>query len=221
MILMTAAVGAAVCWLAFLARPHAPPAVEIEAPTPLTMRSGRFPERWIPSSHRLIWLRWLSLKVLGPPPEVKLEMKMIEQTNTMAGLIAEGALGPPLARSHGVAVWLLAGTDPPRTSISSTTVRSSITMEDRGEAAMNYVAGQTTVAEEIFPRRFGDGVEVWERFVCQSGGTTNFVARIRARLPYGHSAFVVDDRAPEAKTNRIGFLLYPDEADDNGHSLRR
>jgi len=223
MMLSVVGVAAAICALAFLTRPRTLSPVVIETPNPLTMKSGRFPDRWIPKTPRLNWLRALCQSVLGVPHPVKLEMTVLTQTNTMAELIAGGQLGAPTARGNGVAVWLLPATDPPAWEKRAVTAKSSMTTFNRQEIAVTFTDNQigVTFTEEVFPRLRANGVEVWMRLLSQAGPVTNLAMRIHAQMVYGHGVLVVDDRAPAAETNRTAFLIYPVEVDANGIPVTR
>ena len=78
------------------------PEVVLLPPTPLVDTQGRIPERWIPA--KWTWLYRTCRSVFGAPRQVELDMTIIDVTNTVDRIIAEGNLGEPLARSNGVAV---------------------------------------------------------------------------------------------------------------------
>src|SRR5580658_5870044 len=88
-----------------LDRPSALPPVTILPSTPLAVKSGRWPDRWIPANWG--WLHRACQFVFGHPRQVGINAQIIEDSETVASIVAQNSLGPPQAQSNGLAVWIL------------------------------------------------------------------------------------------------------------------
>jgi hypothetical protein len=191
------------------------PAVMILPPGPLVVKSGRAPDRWIPS--KWIWLRKACLLVLGRPRQVEFNVERFESSETAASVIARNSLGPPQAQSNGVAVWLLAdwAFRPPKGRLIKHMPRARMITSDLGQGRVGF----GDASADLFGRLQKRTVDLSTRVIVASALETNFVAAARAQLPYGQALLVLDVRQPESATNRFEFLLMADEIDAKGNML--
>jgi hypothetical protein len=201
-----------------LSKPPALPAVMILPPTPLAVKSGRVPDRWIPA-------KWTRLQracryFLGDPKQVGFNVRYMETSETVESIISRNSLGPPQARGNGLAVWILPdGTlRPPK---GDTTVlgaaRILTAARERAKLSVTHKAGNYSA--EVFPILEDETVDFLTRLIVTSAGKTNFVAAARAQLPYGQALFVLDVRQPEVDDYRMGFLITADEYDAKGNKV--
>ncbi len=191
------------------------PAVLILPPGPLVVKSGRVPDRWIPS--KWIWLRRACLFVLGHPREVEFNVERFESSETVAATIARNALGPPQAQSNGVAVWLLPdwAFRPPKGRLIKHMPRARMTTSDLGQGRVGF----GDCSADLFGRLQKRTLDLSTRLIVASASETNFAAAARAQLPYGQALLVLDVRQPETVTNRFSFLVMADEIDAKGNKL--
>jgi hypothetical protein len=191
-----------------LDRSPALPPVMILAPTRLVVKSGRVPDRWIPTKWTL--LQKACQRVLGPPRTVFLDIQFREVHGTLKSIIAQNFLGQPLNESNGVAVWMVPGRLRPRFIRDSPIITANLT-----------VAKRTSFWEtaEVFPRLKEETIDLSTLLIDASVTQTNFVAAIRAQLPYGKELFVLDVRQPEMATNRAGIWIKGDEIDAKGNKV--
>jgi hypothetical protein len=201
-----------------LERAPAFPAATILPSTPLVVKTGRVPDRWIPA--KWTWLRRACQFVLGDPRQVGFDIQFIEASETAASIITENSLGQPQAESNGLAVWLLPGTtlQPPK---SASTIRSMprITTADGMQASV--MSGSTTdmFKADLFALLAKGTVDLSARLIVVSAGQTNFVGAVRAQLPYNKALFLLDMRQPESASNRMEFLITADEYDAAGNKV--
>jgi hypothetical protein len=200
-------------------RPAALPAVVILPPTPLEVKSGRVPERWIPA--KWIWLRRACRFVLGPPRQVGFNVQFIETSETMASIVAQNSLGPPQARSNGVAVWMIPDGTPRQPGGAATIMpRARAIAIDCGKARLTVGGpGADLYSADLFGALEKETVDLSTRVMVSSSGQTNFVAAVRAQLLYGKALFLLDVRPPESATNRFEFLITADEYDAKGNKI--
>jgi hypothetical protein len=195
-------------------RPPALPPVIILPPTPLAVKSGRLPERWIPT--KWIWLFRACQFVLGPPRQVGFNIECIEASETVASIVAQNSLASPQAQSNGVAFWMLPdGTLRQPRSVATIMSRIRVSTSDQGEASV--VSGDYRA--DLFARLEKETVDLSTRLIVSSAGQTNFVAAVRAQLPYGNALLVLDVRQAESATNRFEFLITADEYDAKGNKI--
>ena len=218
-LLIIAALVLLVIAVVVLPRHPAPPDVVLLPPVPLVDTQGRIPERWIPA--RWTWLHRTCRLFFGAPRQMELDITIIDVTNTVARIIADGNLGQPLARSNGVAAWLKPDDTPPRTLVFSTSMSAKIQTADRTEATMIMLGNQGNYKEDIFPRLNATNIDLSLLCIISSGMATNFAAAARAQLPYGHGLLLVDDKTPELSTNRTELLITAYETDDKGNRISR
>jgi hypothetical protein len=190
------------------------PAVMILPPGPLVVKSGRVPDRWIPS--KWIWLRKACLFVFGRARQVEFNVECFESSETVAATLARNALGPPQAQSNGVALWLLPdwAFRPPKVRVKIMR-RARMTTSDLGQGTV----GVGDYSADLFGRFEKRTVDLSTRLIVASALETNFVAAARAQLPYGQALLVLDVRQPETVTKRLAFLIMADEIDAKGNKL--
>jgi hypothetical protein len=205
----------------FLAHFDRPPAVTILPPTPLNVKSGRAPDRWIPV--KWVWLRRACGFVFGLPRQVGFDIQFVKATEPVALIVAQNSLGPPQAQSNGLAGWILpVGTQHSLKGTESivwwpgalTTDRTEASLHSRGVIPIDYGA-------HLFPRLEKDRVDLSTYFSAISPVQPCFFAAVRAQLPYGKRLFVLDVRQPELATNRFGFLVTAEEYDAKGKKVKR
>jgi hypothetical protein len=202
----------------FLDRPPALPAVTILPSTPLVVKSGRVPDRWIPANWTL--LQRACQFVLGAPRQAVFDVQFIETSESAASIIAENSLGQPLAESNGLAVWVLRGTTLQQ-SKGASTIRSMprITTADAMQASV--MSGSTTdnYRADLFGRLEKGAIDLSTRLIVSSAAQTNFAGAVRAQLPYNKALFLLDMRQPASASNRMEFLLTADECDAAGNRI--
>jgi hypothetical protein len=212
-ILIAVLLGGAILFLVF-DKPPTLPAVIILPASPLLVKSGRVPDRWIPANWT--WLRRACRFVLGAPRQVGIDIQCIEASKDVASVVAQNSLGPPQGQSNGVAVWILPGGTLRQPGDSATIMpRARAITIDKGEARMTV----GNFSADLFPKLEKGTVDLSTRFIVSSSGQTNFVAAVRAQLPYGKALFVLDVRQPESATNRYEFLITADEYDAKGNKI--
>jgi hypothetical protein len=197
-----------------LDRPPALPAVTILPPGPLVAKSGRVPDRWIPA--KWTWLQKTCLFVFGPPRQVGFSTEFIEASESVPSIVAHNSLGPPQAESNGLAVWILPGDVlvQPGGASSIMSAPRILTVD----AGLSVVISSAFRAE-LFPQMNNGTVDLSTRLIVSSAMQTNFVAAVRAQLPYGKALFLLDVRHPESASNRQEFLITADEYDAKGNKL--
>jgi hypothetical protein len=198
----------------------APPAVIILPPTPLVVKSGRVPDRWIPAGWT--WLHRACQFVFGPLKQVDMRTQIIQVSETANSIIALNSLGQPQAESNGLAVWILpdgASTKPK----GDTKILAMPRMTTSDGMAGSLGVGTTTggFSVELFPQLHGKSVDLSVRLTSKLEGQTNFLAAMRAHLPYGQTLVVLDVRQPALKTNRYEFLIVVDEIDAKGNKVHQ
>jgi hypothetical protein len=202
----------------FLDNPPALPAVMILPPTPLAVKTGRVPDRWIPAKWTL--LQRACLFVLGAPQQVGFDVQFIEASETVDSIVAQNSLGQPQAQTNGLAVWILPGETltPPR---GASTVRSDprIITVDGMQAVVMSTSATDMYRVDFFPRLEKGTVDLSTRLIVASAAQTNFVAAVRAQLPYGKALFLLDVRQPASASNRLEFLITADEYDAKGNRV--
>ncbi len=191
------------------------PVVVILPPTPLAVQSGRVPDRWIPWNWT--WLRRSCLFVLGLPRQVSLEIECSAVSEKVSSITAENSLGPPLADSNGVAVWIVPAD---RSWVwgapSSIMPRAHVVTSDQGQATVlvrDYKA-------DLFGHLQKLTVDLSTRLIIGSATQTNFVAAARAQLPYGKRLLILDVRKPDSATYRIEIFVTADEIDATGNKAQ-
>ena len=93
--------------------------------------------------------------------------------------------------------------------------RARVLTSDQGQARVSV--GNDSA--DVFARLEKETVDLSTRIMVCSSGQTNFVAAVRAQLPYGKALFLLDERQPEAATNRFEFLITADEYDAKGNKI--
>jgi hypothetical protein len=195
-------------------KPPALPALMILPTTPLAVTSNRLPDRWIPA--KWIWLQRVWLFVFGPPRQVQFNLQCISSSETVASIVSQNSLGLPQAESKGLAVWMIPdGTLRQRKGASTIMARPRVSTSDQGEARVIF----GDYSADLFARLEKETVDLSTRLIVYSSGQTNFVAAMRAQLPYGQTLFVLDVRQPEVATNRFEFLITADEYDAKGNKI--
>ncbi len=189
--------------------------------TPLAVKSGRLPDRWIPSHWG--WLYRACQFVLGAPRQVTFNVQCIGTSETVASVIAQNSLGPPQARSNGLAVWLVPESTlkPPKGFSSSAWGVNTV---DRMKAGNSFgVANGPVVSysSEFFPQLEKDNVDFSGRLAVTWPGLTNFVAAVHAQLPYNKTLFCLEVGQPESPGIRTVFLITADEFDAKGNKLQK
>ena len=192
-------------------------------PAPLAVTSGRLPDRWIPAKwHRL---QQACRLVLGPPRQVGLDIQFDEVSETVASIVARNSLGPPQAQSNGVAGWILsqrtlqslegaAKTNlvRSRTLILPTADQTEVRLRNRRRNPIDY-------SGDLFSRLEKEKVDLSTHLIATSPAQSNFVAAVRAQIPYGKLLLVLDVRQPESATNRFEFLIAAYEVDAKGNII--
>jgi hypothetical protein len=195
-------------------RPPALPAVMILPPSPLTVKSGRAPDRWIPANW--VWLRRTCLSIFGQPRQVGFDIECIEASETVAAIIAKNSLGQPQAESNGVAIWMLPEATLGQPSGPARIMpRARASTLDREKASL----GVGDYSADLFAGLEKETVDLSTRLMVISSGQTNFTAAARAHLPYGKALLILDVRQPELATNRFEFLITADEIDARGNRI--
>jgi hypothetical protein len=213
-IVLILALLAGIILLVCLDRPPALPAVTILPATPLVVKSGRVPDRWIPA--KWTWLQKACRFVLGAPRQAGFDIHFIQDSETVAAILAENSLGPPQTESNGLAVWILPGETMQQPKGASFIISAPrILTTDRTKAMV--MSGRYST--ELFPQLKKGTVDLTTRLIVSSGAQTNFVGAVRAQLPYGHALFLLDVRQPESASNRQEFLITADEYDAKGNKV--
>jgi hypothetical protein len=199
-------------------RPPALPALAILPPTPLAVKSGRVPDRWIPA--KWTWLRRACLFVLGAPRQVGYDIQFIQDSETVASILAENSLGPPQAESNGVAIWILPGeTLKQPNGASTTTIGSRILTTDQMSGKVFGFGSTGGHTVEFFARLEKGTIDLSTCLTLPSAAQSNSFVAVRAQLPYGHALFLLDVRQPESASNRLEFLITADEYDAKGSKV--
>jgi len=205
-ILLVLALLAGMLPFVFLDSPPALPAVMILPPTPLVVKSGRVPDRWIPA--KWTWLQKACQRVLGPPRVVFLDIQFRELDGTLKSIIAQNFLGQPFSESNGVAVWIVPVRPRPRFKLDGPIFTTNLTES-------KWTRFWKTA--EVYPRLEEKTIDFSTLLIDASATQTNFVAAIRAQLPYGKELFVLDVRQPEMAANRAAVWIHGDETDAKGN----
>jgi hypothetical protein len=207
---------AGIVFVVWLDRPPALPAVVILPSTPLVVKSGRVPDRWIPAQWTL--LRRACQFVLGHPRQVGFDIQFIEASETVASIVAQNTLGQPLAQTNGWAVWILPGRTLQRSNAASTSRSAPRIITTDGMQA-SVMSGGTTdrYQADMFARLEKGTVALSSRLIVVSAAQTNFIAAVRAQLPCNKALFLLDVRQPESASNRLEFLITADEYDARGN----
>ena len=196
--------------------PPAPPPVTILPPTPLAVKSGRVPDRWIPRNWN--WLRRVCWSVLGHERQVDLKVEFSQTAEPLA--VLEKALGQPQTESNGVAVWMVPESILRRPKDVATTVFApEVTVNERRMARMTTSGSITNYQVDLFPLLEKETLDLSTRVLATSNGQTNFVAALRAHIPYGKVLLLLDIRHPEAASSRLEILIRADESDPAGNWL--
>lgn len=200
-----------------------PPAVTYLPPTPLKVKSGRVPDRWIPA--KWVWLQRLCRRVFGPPRQVVTTIETMEYFDTVAAIIAKNSLGQPQAETNGVAIWIVPDSFMERDWISGRDVRW-----EQGRNEERKLTRLTTGL--ILPsfRMYGmestlrlrkETIELSVRLIVTKEQETNFVAAVRAQLPYGKALLNLDVRQPDSQQYRSELVIAADECDNIGNWFHR
>jgi hypothetical protein len=89
---------------------------------------------------------------------------------------------------------------------------------DQTEAkVINRAMGPVSYRAEFFPYLEKETIDLSARLIVTATAQSNFVAAVRAQLPYGRAVFVLDVRQPESATNRIEFLITAYEFEAKGN----
>jgi len=72
---------------------------------------------------------------------------------------------------------------------------------------------------DVFPHLEKETLDLSTRFIFTSSGKTNFVAAVRAHIPYGQTLLIFDVRHPVPALHRMGFLITVDNDDGNGNKI--
>jgi hypothetical protein len=201
-----------------LDRPPALPAVIILPPAPLAVKSGRVPDRWIPANWT--WLQRACQYVLGAPRQIGYAIQFIEVSDTVDSIIAQNSLGQPQAESKGLAVWILPGETIQQPKGASTTLSAPrILTADRMEARVLVGSTTDSYSADMFARLQKETVDLSTDLIVTSAGQTNFVAAMRAQLPYGKGLLLLDIHQPVSATNRLEILITADEYDATGNKV--
>jgi hypothetical protein len=194
-------------------RPPALPTVMILPPSPLAVKTGRAPDRWIPA--KWVWLRRACLSLFGQPRQVGFNEHFIEFSGTVASIVAQNSLGPPQAQSNGLAIWILsAGTRKRLNGVLSLGSPSIMTTE-RTQAQLWFLG----YSAELFPRLEKETVDLSMNVFATSTAQTNSVATVCVQLPYGKALFFLDAQQSETDRHRMGFLITADEYDAKGNII--
>jgi hypothetical protein len=209
---------AGILLVVFLDRLPALPAVTILPSTPLVVKSGRVPDRWIPA--QWTWLARACRFVLGAPRQVGYAIQFIEASETVDSIVAQNSLGQPQAESHGLAVWILPGETLQKPKGLATTMSAPrILTTDRMEARVMVGSTTDSYSADLFARLEKKTVDLSTGLIVTSAGQTNFVAAVRAQLPYGQALFLLDVRQPASASNRLEFLITAEEYDAKGNKV--
>jgi hypothetical protein len=217
--LVLALLGGTLLLIFIVDKPPALPAVMILPSGPLALKSGRVPDRWIPA----IWvlLHRACEFFLGPPRQVGIAVQRIETSETVASVVARLSLGQPQAQSNGVSVWIL----PESTLVApkgaaTITSMARITVAEQQNAGVRMIDKAASYSADFFSRLERETIDLSSRLIVTANGQTNFLAGLRAQLPYGHALLVLDVRHPESPTNRMEFVITADEYDAKGNKVR-
>lgn len=217
--LVLALAGVVILFLIFDKPPALPP-VMILPPGPLAVKSGRAPDRWIP--RKWTWLHRACQFFLGPQRVVHINVQFMETSEKVATFMAENSFGQPQAESNGLAVWILpAGTLRPNNGAVTILGAVRILTVAQQMARASVVDKVATHSADLFPRLGNDTVDLSTRLIAILGWQTNFVASVRAQLPYGQNLFVLDVTQPDLATNRMEFVITADEIDPAGNIIHR
>jgi len=189
-----------------LTNPPPLPPVIILPPTPLAVKSGRIPDRWIPA--KWTWLHKACWRVFGSPRQVWCDIQFRNIDGTLASIIAQNSLGRPLAESNGVAAWILPARMRPRF------IRDFEIFTANETQASNHAFG---CIAEVFPRLNEKTIDLSTRLIDSS----EIVAAVRAQVPYGKELLVLDIRVPELFTNRDAIWIRIYDVDAKGHIVRQ
>ena len=201
-------------------KPPAVPAVMILPPGPLVLKSGRVPDRWIPAKWG--WLHRVCQFFLGAPRQVGFNVQCIETSETVASIAARLSLGQPQAQSNGVSVWILPdGTLRPIKGTGRMASMARVITGNQYQATVSVVDTSAIRSADLYARLEKEHIDLSTRLVVAAKGQTNFVAAMRAQLPYDHALFVLDVRQPDLATNRMEFVITADEMDPAGNIVRR
>jgi hypothetical protein len=196
-----------------LANPSSLPPVIILPPTPLAVKSGRIPDRWIPANWT--WLQKACLSVLGPPRQVRLDVVVSTVDGTLDSIIAHDALGQPLSTGGNAAVWIVPALQPVQ---RVETIQSSLGMITGNHMEGKVIVGNFTA--ELFPQLRNNATDLLTCLVFPSEGQSNVVAAMRVQIPYDKALFVIDSRQPELATNRTAIWIKADEVDAKGNIVQ-
>jgi hypothetical protein len=201
-----------------LDRPPALPAVIILSPAPLAVKSGRVPDRWIPANWT--WLQRACRFVLGAPKQIGYDIQFIEASETVDSILAQNSLGQPQAQSNGLAVWILPVETMQQPKGASTTLCAPrVLTADRMEARLMFGSTTDSYSADMFAHLQKETFDLSTDLIVTSAGQTNFVAAMRAQLPFANALFILDVRQPASATNRLEILITADEYDATGNKV--
>jgi hypothetical protein len=201
------------------------PPVMILPPGALSVKSGRVPDRWIPA--KWTWLHRACQFVLGRPRQVESQVLFLETSDTVASIIAENSLGRPQAEGHGVAAWIVPESIMQRLEgvhLLDGAARMStprVTTADRSLASVMTSGSAGGYTADLFSCLEKETVDLSTWLIVTSAGQTNFVAAVRAQIPYRQALFVLDMRQPESTSNRLEIMIKADECDAAGNIVQR
>jgi hypothetical protein len=201
----------------FLESPPPPPPLVMLPSASWPVKTGRIPDRWIPP--KWTWLQKLCSRIRGKSRQVTLDVELIEVSEPVKSVVDKNKLGQPQLESDGVAAWIVSAEKPMQFDGSATISKPRVTMADRMQAAM-FVGSTTNSSKvEVYVRLKRDSSDLWTRVTFSDGTQTNFLAAVRAQVPWNDALFVIDDREPAAATNRRAFWISPFEVDAAGNRL--
>jgi hypothetical protein len=203
-----------------LRRPPALPPIIFLPPTSLPMKSGRIPDRWIPA--KWTWLQRACLFVLGPPKQVRFDIRFLNIGGSLTSIVTRDFPGQPLSESNGVATCILPATTRQKLELDSEVLAAPriVTAEDREAGAGMGMASGSYVANVFAEFRKGT-TDLSTRAFITLGTQTNFNAAVRAQLHDSEALFILDARQPNKVTNRVGIWIEASEIDATGNRVQR
>jgi hypothetical protein len=184
-------------------------------PTPLAVKSGRVPDRWIPV--KWLWLRRACRLLLKAPRQVHLDLEWSNASNTVASVLAQNSLGKPDAEGNGLALWILPGrTLQQPVGAPNYSVSGGIVSDDRQESGMQM--GDYTV--DLFARLDKETVDLWSSFIYNTASQSNSALAVRVQLPFDKALLFLDVRQPDLASNRTEIVITADEYDAKGNKIQ-
>jgi hypothetical protein len=139
----------------------------------------------------------------------------MQDSGTAASVIAKNSLGPPQAEGNGVAAWILP--DKPLKAPKSDADGMGGFAQQHKHVRMRIHNGHSA---DLFIRpRSKGGADLSARVMVDSSMQTNFIAAVRAQLPYDKALFLLDVRQPESAGNRAEVLITTDEFVAKGSTM--